>query len=240
MDSFFKQQVYTKIVLGGSAIKNNQFIPSQAVLFALELYQRFSPLLDEPARRQFLACIVEQGGYGAQSYVQAVTGMNPHALERGHDEIQDKNLDTSSHRRQRKPGGGRKSIESIHPEIFDDLRMIIEDSTYGDPCKPLSYTTMSEAKIVEALDQEYGIHISDTKVGELLEPIGYSRQNNQKMLQAGKESPDRDKQQDGRRVSESRKSCPFRRYEEEGKPGQFQERRNRILSERKTETGARP
>lgn len=153
MDSFFKQQVYTKIVLGGSAIKNNQFIPSQAVLFALELYQRFSPLLDEPARRQFLACIVEQGGYGAQSYVQAVTGINPHALERGHDEIQDKNLDTSSHRRQRKPGGGRKSIESIHPEIFDDLRMIIEDSTYGDPCKPLSYTTMSEAKIVEALDQ---------------------------------------------------------------------------------------
>lgn len=88
--------------------------------------------------------------------------------------------------------------------------------------------------------KEYGIHISDTKVGELLEPMGYSRQNNQKMLQAGKESPDRDKQQDGRRVSESRKSCPFRRYEEEGKPGQFQERRNRILSERKTETGARP
>lgn len=161
-------------------MKNNQFIPSQAVLFALELYQRFSPLLDEPARRQFLACIVEQGGYGAQSYVQAVTGMNPHALERGHDEIQDKNLDTSSHRRQRKPGGGRKSIESIHPEIFDDLRMIIEDSTYGDPCKQFSYTTMSEAKIVEALDQEYGIHISDTKVGELLEPMGYSRQNNQK------------------------------------------------------------
>lgn len=79
--------------------------------------------------------------------------------------------------------GGRESREE------DENRL-----NHGDPCKPLSYTTMSEAKIVEALDQEYGIHISDTKVGQLLEQMGYSRQNNQKMLQAGKESPDRDKQ----------------------------------------------
>ncbi len=42
--------------------------------------------------------------------------------------------------------------------------------------------------------EEYQISVSPSEVGILLEKEGYSRQNNKKMLQAGKPHPNRDEQ----------------------------------------------
>ena len=53
---------------------------------------------------------------------------------------------------------------------------------------------MSLRKIEAILLDEYGIQVSYVKVSQLLTDMGYSKQVNQKMLQAGEPSPDRDEQ----------------------------------------------
>ena len=53
---------------------------------------------------------------------------------------------------------------------------------------------MSLRKIEAVLSDEYGIQISYVKISQLLTDMGYSKQVNQKMLQVGEPSPDRDEQ----------------------------------------------
>jgi len=99
-----------------------------------------------------------------------------------------------SNARIRATGGGRKLVEENNPEIVDNIIKIIDDSTYGDPTKILSYTTESLRSIQKKLEDEYSIKISHRIVGEILESLDYSKQANQKMLQIGEQHPDRNEQ----------------------------------------------
>jgi hypothetical protein len=58
----------------------------------------------------------------------------------------------------------------------------------------LSWTTESLRKIQTALKDNYGIAVACNTVGSILENLGYSKQSNQKLLQLGKEHPDRNVQ----------------------------------------------
>jgi hypothetical protein len=94
----------------------------------------------------------------------------------------------------RKTGGGRHAVEDNIPDIQENIREIVDSTTYGSPEEVLSWTTESLRKIQATLLREYGIDISFKTVGSVLKDMGYSRQANQKMLQVGEAHPDRNAQ----------------------------------------------
>ncbi len=65
--------------------------------------------------------------------------------------------------------------------------------SYDNPENPLRWTTKSLRNLADEL-QEEGFNIKYRKVGYLLKELGFSLQQNQKMMQAGEPSPDRDQQ----------------------------------------------
>jgi transposase len=93
----------------------------------------------------------------------------------------------------RRIGGGRKSVWEKHPKIKEEIESIVGNATFGNPENPLAYTTKSTRKIKRILN-ERGYEIGHNVVGDLLKELGYSLQQNHKMLQTGEEHPDRNTQ----------------------------------------------
>ncbi|MDR1038139.1 MAG: hypothetical protein LBT40_16710 [Deltaproteobacteria bacterium] len=71
---------------------------------------------------------------------------------------------------------------------------LIDDKSYGDPNKILSWTTMSFRKSSDKLESEYQIKASHMTIKHLLKDMGYSSQSNAKMLQVDKPHPDMNEQ----------------------------------------------
>ncbi len=95
-------------------------------------------------------------------------------------------------RRVRRPGGGRKSITETSPGIVAALDALVEPTSRGDPMCALRWTCKSTRKLADELS-ENGHPVSHTKVGELLEEMGYSLQGNDKTTE-GSAHPDRNAQ----------------------------------------------
>ena len=154
------------------------------------------PRLDEHLARLYLAAEAESLGRGGISAISEFTGVNRNTISAGLQEIHSQGSEQetkSSNTRIRAEGGGRKSIEELHPEILEDLNSLVDEHSYGNPENPLRWTTKSLRKLAEAL-KSLGYSISHMTVGRLLGVLGFSLQVNQKMKQVGKESPDRDRQ----------------------------------------------
>ena len=152
--------------------------------------ERMRYLLDERQWRLFLANEAMSAGYGGVSKVSRISGMSRTTITKGIEEI---NAGKVVIGRVRSVGGGRNLVEDNHPGIEDEIRKLIDGSTYGNPEQVLSYTTESFRKIASELNAR-GIKIGYVTVGELLEKMGYSKQANQKMLQVGEPHPDRNAQ----------------------------------------------
>lgn len=151
------------------------------------------PLLDERQRRIYLACEALSYGWGGITRVSEISGVTPNTIRQGIAEIKGKEpLEPSL--RVRTPGGGRKKLEISMPDLDKHILQIIDGSTYGNPEKVLSYTTMSLRTIQEKLAENYNEIISFRSIGTILEKLGYSKQANQKMLQVGEPHPDRNLQ----------------------------------------------
>ena len=148
--------------------------------------------LNEMQRRQYAAALAKAYGYGGSTVVHEVTGISLNTITAGKKELASK-LELKSGR-VRRAGGGPKSLEEKHPEIQERIREIVDGSTYGDPMRVLSWTTESLRSIQKALAGSYSISASYVTVGNILGRLGYSKQANQKMLQAGKRHPDRNAQ----------------------------------------------
>lgn len=151
------------------------------------------PLLDERQRRIYLAVEAQSYGWGGISRVCEISGVAPFTVRQGLAEINGE-IPPAQSDRVRAPGGGRKRLENSMPDLDDHILRIVDGSTYGNPEKVLSYTTMSLRGIQERLLTEYGESVSFSSVGNILEKLGYSKQANQKMLQVGKAHPDRNQQ----------------------------------------------
>ena len=151
-------------------------------------------LSNEKLKRILLAASADMIGYGGQSYVKNRTGTALSTLRAGIKESQ--NADTLKSDRIRKEGGGRKSYTEHHPEVKEQIEQIIDGNTYGSPQKSLHWISenLSLRKIAEILKEKFNLVISHVKVGQILEELGYSKQSNQKMLQLGVPSPNRDEQ----------------------------------------------
>jgi len=152
--------------------------------------QQMMPLLNEKQLRRYLGSEAEALGHGGIKVVSIISGKARNTITAG---IKENKSGEDNESRIRKPGGGRKSIKEKHPEIPKLIESIVSDSTFGNPENPLTYTTKSTRKIKQILNEK-GYEIGHNVVADILEESGYSLQLNQKMLQIGKEHPDRNTQ----------------------------------------------
>jgi len=156
------------------------------------LWEGMQPKLNEKQRRQYAATLAKAWGHGGATVVHEVTGVAMNTITRGKKELarsQDCNPG-----RVREVGGGPKWTEEKYPKIQEHIRQIVEDSTYGNPEKVISWTTESLRSTAAKLLDTYGERVSHVTVGAILEDLGYSKQANQKMLQVGEPHPDRNAQ----------------------------------------------
>ena len=168
--------------------------------------------LNERQIREFSGFLANEIGYGGVLAVSRALKMSPITVRKGRQEFlklsenKTDNKDHSIERREeqqtsdlapanriRRAGGGRKSVLAKQPKLLAALQALLGASTYGDPMRVIVWTTLSLRKIQEELAKQ-GFKISHTVVGELIEQLGYSKQVNQKMLQASQPHPDRDEQ----------------------------------------------
>jgi hypothetical protein len=156
------------------------------------MWDSMAPSLNEKQRRQYAATLARTYGYGGATAVHLETGIALNTITNGKRDLErgpDDNPD-----RIRRLGGGAKSIELRHPQIYELLHGIVDDHTYGDPQRVISWTTESLRKIRDELFTLHEISISHASIGTLLRHMGYSKQSNQKNLQVGAKYPDRNAQ----------------------------------------------
>jgi transposase len=159
------------------------------------------PLLDEKQRRIYLATEAEGLGYGGMKAVHELTGVSMTTIIRGKKELREGNIEKS---RVRKSGGGRKTITQKYGDIQNEIEKIIGNNTFGNPENILLWTTKSLRNIEKSL-KEKGFDISHDTIGNVLKDMGYSLQQNQKMLQVGAAHSDRNAQFE----YINKKSCEF-------------------------------
>ena len=148
-------------------------------------------ILNERERRIFLASIANELGRGDVKYVCEISGVSAHTVIKGKREISN---GVGKSKRQRAKGGGRKKTEHAYPEVWGWIKDIIDNSTFGNPENPLSWTTKSLGKIQSDILEIYDIEIGKNIVARLLKEHEYSLQGNRKMLQIGEAHIDRNAQ----------------------------------------------
>ena len=108
------------------------------------------PHLNEAQKRLFLASEAIACGRGGISEVERISGVSRTTIRKGIKEIREGKAPT---KRIRSSGGGRKPIKTTQPNIGDEIRRLVDGSTYGDPERVLSYTTESLRKIETELNK---------------------------------------------------------------------------------------
>jgi transposase len=146
--------------------------------------------LNEIQKRLFLASEAMSYGRGGIAKAIRITGVSRNTIKRGISELKHGMVYDGAIRNS---GGGAKSVREKYPDIEIRIGKLVDGATYGDPERILSYTTESLRKIEAELGKQ-GIKVSYKTVGKILETMGYSKQQNQKMLQADETHPDRNAQ----------------------------------------------
>ena len=149
--------------------------------------------LNEFQARLFVADKALELGRGGISWMSQLTGMSRTTITQAVQELQGrKALCVPPGGGTRQPGGGRKKIEQVDPQLCQDLRRIVEESTAGDPMSLLRWTRKSTRTIAEELNR-LGHSIQADTVGRLLQDMDYTLQLNRKVKE-GPQHPDRDGQ----------------------------------------------
>lgn len=160
-----------------------------------QIFMTMPQLLDERQRRLLAASIAKGYGHGGIKLVSEASGMDVRTIRSGIREINDGNmLPVPGEEKIRKSGAGRKPLKQLYPDLLDDIEEIVENNTYGDPQKVISWTNLSLRDISSILKERFGIEAGKDIVSRALEELGYSKQVNQKMIQVGSQHVDRDAQ----------------------------------------------
>lgn len=154
-------------------------------------YTKIRAELTEKTRRHWAAVEAIELGYGGITALSRATGLTPRTIRHGIAEVNDDG-DESVSTRQRKTGGGRKSLLQSQPELFDAIKILVEPYSSGDPERPLRWTCKSTYNLSDELKKQ-GFAISPNSVGTILKQQGYSLQSNRKRFE-GKQHPDRNAQ----------------------------------------------
>ena len=149
--------------------------------------------LNEFQARIYVADKAMDLGRGGISYLSKLTGMSRTTITQTVQELErGRKMVTPPEGRIRQPGGGRKRVEEIEPEIRRQLTAIVEETTAGDPMSLLRWTSKSTRRIAEELTRR-GHAISWMTVARYLQQMGYSLQANRKTRE-GPQHPNRDAQ----------------------------------------------
>ena len=90
---------------------------------------------------------------------------------------------------------GRTLVKTFNnPTLIETVEKIVENSTYGNPETLITYTNLSLRDISDILEKDYKIKASRNVVSDILEILGYSKQQNRKLEQVGNDHIDRDDQ----------------------------------------------
>jgi Rhodopirellula transposase DDE domain len=161
-----------------------------------EKYGRLQPHLGERGRRLWVANEALSFGRGGVRAIAEALTISPKTIVQGKRELQaaprhpDSDLVAG---RQRRPGGGRKSILEKHPELLARIEQIVDPATRGDPMKPLRWVSKSLSHIVSELSRQ-GYRVSPHTVSKILqEDLDYGMQGLRKTRE-GSSHPDRDAQ----------------------------------------------
>ena len=165
------------------------------VTISLEALKRFQEVaeLNEKQRRLLMGMLADQCGRGGGDEVSRIFEVGRNTVSAGTAEFTGKRETDSSAGRIRRPGAGRKSVETQQPGIVEAVKTVLENNSYGNPEQVLFWTTLS-LRGIEKILVEQGFKINRMTVARIIASLGYSRQQHQKMLQAGKPHPDRDAQ----------------------------------------------
>jgi len=156
-----------------------------------ERYARVAGALDERARRAVAATEALSLGRGGITRVAQATGLSRSVIAQGIRELRGE-VPVAAPGRVRRPGGGRKRLETHDPTLRADLEQLIEPTTRGDPESPLRWTCKSLRALAATLRRQ-GHAISHQSVGTLLAELRYSLQGTRKTRE-GEDHPDRDAQ----------------------------------------------
>lgn len=166
-------------------------MPDATLVEGLRLkYNALVDDLDERGRRRWAATEAISIGRGGIVAVASATGLSDRTVKNGIAELQSKTPLASG--RQRRVGGGRKSLESHQSNLVSAIEALVEPSERGDPQSPLRWTCKSLTNLQTELVSQ-GFQVGRTKISEVLRSLGYSLQGNRKTRE-GKDHPDRDAQ----------------------------------------------
>lgn len=153
-------------------------------------YQQLLPELSERARRLVVAADAKSRGRGGSMFVHRASGISLPTIRKG---IRELNAGTTlPENRDRQSGGGRKKITEVDETLESDLLALVEESSQGDPERPLKWTNKSLRTLSKELAKEKHT-VSHTKAGHLLKANNYRLQGNKKTKE-GTDHPDRDAQ----------------------------------------------
>jgi len=152
-------------------------------------YTILFPHLDERQRRLVVAADAQGLGRGGVSVAARASGLSRPTIHKGLRELDEEPLPPL---RVRREGAGRKRLTEQRPGLLQELELLIEPTTRGDPESPLRWTCKSTRQLSAALEQR-GFPVSHPTVADLLQALGYSLQANVKTLE-GTKHPDRDAQ----------------------------------------------
>jgi len=153
-------------------------------------YRHLSSELDERGRRRWAAIEARSLGRGGIVAVATATGISDRTIRTGIKDLD--SPEPLAADRQRRRGGGRKSLTDGQPGLLEALDKMINPTTRGDPMSPLRWTCKSTRTLAAELCKQ-GYIVSPSTVRGLLATLGYSLQANRKKRE-GKQHPDRDAQ----------------------------------------------
>ena len=149
--------------------------------------------LSEKQKRLMWGMLAIESGRGGRQSVATTFNVGLNTVTAGKAEFTGAKEVDSAKDRVRRPGAGRKTVIEKQPGVIEATKELLDNSSYGNPESILCWTTLSFRTISEKL-KEKGYKVGKSTIGVILDELGYSRQQNQKMLQVGEPHPDRDAQ----------------------------------------------
>ena len=164
----------------------------------IDFIKVMTTILDERSQRIMLGAYANCLGRGGISAISRETGVSRTTITIGQKEANEvlkapEKYTVPKETRVRAEGAGRKTVVENYPNIIEELNLLLDGNTVGNPENPLCWTTKSLRNLQEAL-AEKGIKISHPTIGTLLEGMGFSLQQNKKYVESGDAGADRDAQ----------------------------------------------
>ena len=145
------------------------------------------PYLDERQRRLLMGAEARALGHGGVRAVARAAEVSETTVRKGVFELEAGEAPLG---RVRRPGGGRKRVADLDPELRPALLALVERDVRGDPMSPLRWTVKSTRTLARELTRA-GHRVSADTVADLLREEGFSLQANAKTIE-GSRHPDRD------------------------------------------------